>query len=219
MISPAMPNVTQGMPNKILIAGDFSEAAAKAAFFQAWECVTDACQEWVREKLELNQPLPWKREWGLWAKYAWEFFWMQGDGLAIGEVRRQLEAKKHARNWVGINWQGESSTLSGTDAVAHPCLEKGDPRKNYQEQKRSIEDFYERLSEKLGEAFIDPDEELSIPELTKRLITSQEVAKAVVEKLKTRLGEDSTDPAFKTAIGNHWKRFKSEQLSRFEPPG
>ena len=195
VISPALPNVTQGMPNKILIAGDFSEEAAKTAFLQAWECVTDTCQEWVRAELELNQPLPWKREWGLWAKYAWEFFWVQGDGLAIGEVRRQLEAKKQARNWVGINWQGESSTLSGTDAVAHLDLGKGDPRKNYQEQKRSIEEFYEHLSRVLGEAFIDPDEELSIPELTKRLITSKEVAEAVVERLKTRLGEHSTDPA------------------------
>ena len=192
VISPALPNLTQGMPNKILIAGDFSEEDARGAFLQAWECVTETCQEWLQKQFPSSE-FPWKRDWGLWAKYAWEFFWVQGD--SVGEVRRQLEAKKQARDWVGINWQGESSSLSGTDAVAYPNLgATGDPRKlNFQVQKRSIEAFYEGLSNRLGEGFIDPDEELSIPELVKRLITSEEIAEDVVKNLKTRLGENSTD--------------------------
>lgn len=219
VISPALPNVVQGMPNKILIAGDFSEQDAQAAFDQAWKNLTETCQEWIQGRFQAStEKFYWNRDWGLWAKYAWEFFWVQGRGTTIGEVRRQLEARKNTRNWVGVNWQGESSTLSGSDAVAYPGLgAEGDPRKlNYQAQKTSIERFYERLSQELGAAFleatpeldrkipatnraqrieeygaafVDPDEELSIPELVKRLITHKAIARQVIQRVRAEAGE------------------------------
>jgi CRISPR-associated protein Cmr2 len=61
----------------------------------------------------------------LWTKYAWEFFWVQGEiGQSISDVREKLNQKKRWRDWTGINWQGESSTLSGADAIAYPKPEK-----------------------------------------------------------------------------------------------
>jgi CRISPR-associated protein Cmr2 len=59
----------------------------------------------------------------LWKNYAWEFFWVQGNpGESISKVREKLNEKKRGRDWTGINWQGESSTLSGADAIAYPQL-------------------------------------------------------------------------------------------------
>lgn len=43
IISPAIISVTQGTPNQIVIAGEFSESAAKAALDDAWQQVTRAC--------------------------------------------------------------------------------------------------------------------------------------------------------------------------------
>jgi CRISPR-associated protein Cmr2 len=256
VISPALPNITQGMPNQIIIQGDFPCDAAETSFFIAWEAVTETCRRWIEcnvkgdivgDKNEWTYQY-WKRDWGLWAKYAWEFFWVQGKpGESITEVRQRLNERKRSRNWTGINWQGESSTLSGMDAIAWAELgNPKDPRQsNYQQDKQKIQKFYFYLSLELGkafiaitpnwdvseiratpelgliqndlqkwqqeypkafpklddltesalkqlwwskqygEAFVDPREELSIPELTKRLITH----KAIVQDLITDLRE------------------------------
>lgn len=222
VVSPALPNVTQGMPNQIIIEGNFPKDNAKSALLTAWECVTETCREWVEKNVEDIENVkidynPWKRSWGLWTKYAWEFFWVQGEiGQSISDVREKLNEKKRERNWTGINWQGESSTLSGADAIAYPKLGQiADPRNyNYQQEKKDVTAFYNALSKKLGElfiksvkleipddkledkieeygkSFIDPDEELSIPELIKRLITHHEVADNLKKKLKIKYGKN-----------------------------
>ncbi|AFZ01459.1 hypothetical protein [Calothrix sp. PCC 6303] len=43
-------------------------------------------------------------------------------GESISDVREKLNEKKRGRDWAGINWQGESSTLSGADAIAIASL-------------------------------------------------------------------------------------------------
>jgi len=228
VISPASPNITQGMPNQIIIRGNFPHDAAETSFFNAWEAVTETCRQWIEcnvkgdtigDKSEWTYQY-WKRDWGLWAKYAWEFFWVQGQpGDSITQVRQRLNERKRSRNWTGINWQGESSTLSGMDAIAWAGLgklgESGDPRKfNYQQDKEQIRKFYSQLSlalgqafakavelnvssekwQEYGEAFIDPREELSIPELTKRLITHQAIVQQLLaHKLFDRLPEMNTE--------------------------
>ncbi len=225
VISPALPNITQGMPNQIIIEGDFPEKEAESAFNKAWKCVVETCQEWIEENVTIFEVVedekvirtvtfdytPWRRSWGLWKNYAWEFFWVKGNpGESISDVRNKLNEKKRGRNWTGINWQGESSTLSGADAIAHPKLGQiADPRKyNYQQERQDVTDFYTALSEKLGESFIesaklkfpddeiksksneygksfiDPDEQLSIPELIKRLITHDVISDKLTERLK-----------------------------------
>ncbi len=218
VVSPALPNITQGMPNQIIIEGDFPEKEAKSALLTAWKCVTETCREWVEENVKGEwEYTSWKRSWGLWTKYAWEFFWVQGNpGESISDVREKLNEKKRGRDWIGINWQGESSTLSGADAIAYPKLGQiSDPRQyNYQQEKKDVRDFYEVLSEKLGESFInsvglkfsgdkmseqskeygksfiDPEEELSVPELIKRLITHNVIADKLTERLKQAFGNN-----------------------------
>jgi CRISPR-associated protein Cmr2 len=231
VISPALPNITQGMPNQIIIEGDFPEHEAESALNKAWECVLETCREWIEENVKSVEIIengklprtvtfdykPWRRTWNLWKNYAWEFFWVQGNpGESITRVREKLNEKKRGRDWTGINWQGESSTLSGADAIAYPQIGQiADPRKyNYQQEKQDITDFYTALSEKLGESFIksaklkiaeaeikqksqeygksfiDPDEQLSIPELIKRLITHDVISDKLTERLKNVFGNN-----------------------------
>ncbi|MCL1475851.1 type III-B CRISPR-associated protein Cas10/Cmr2 [Argonema antarcticum] len=266
VISPALINVTQGTPNQIILEGEFSDADAKRAFNEAWgkvtqtcrEWIEDACQDWIKEKYpnwikagvwkENNsgtKELPWTREWDSWTEHAWEFFWETGK--TVTEAREALNEKKRSRAWTGINWIGESSSLSGSDGVAYPGMSLWDGKRNkrtekenwtdeqykqwnYNTKRDEIKDFYNFLSQKVGEKFINfinaaqpgteiykqlegrykdfddfadfiknrfphfrqakkeefyrkygeaiisPTEELSIPELIKRLITLEEVA-------------------------------------------
>lgn len=198
IISPALTNVAQGLPNVILIEGKFEAETAQIAFNQAWKCAVETCRDWIETKLKTapdGKPwhYHWARDWSLWANYAWEFFCVHGQpGETITQVKDQLTEIKRSRDWTGINWTGESSTLSGSDAIAYPELGRAgiDPRRyNYHEQKTKVEQFYQQLSQTLGEAFIDPREELSIPELIKRMITHGDVAQNVGDRLRQLLGE------------------------------
>jgi CRISPR-associated protein Cmr2 len=196
IISPALTNVAQGLPNVIVIQGEFPQATAQAAFNQAWKCAVETCQDWIEYELKLDihgNPwhYHWKRDWNLWANYAWEFFCIQG-GDDLNRLKAQLTQAKRARDWTGVNWVGESSTLSGADAIAWPELGRPnqDPRRyNYQAEKTKVELFYQQLSDKLSEPFIDPREELSIPELVKRMITHGDVAQKVAANLRSALRE------------------------------
>jgi CRISPR-associated protein Cmr2 len=226
VVSPALPNVTQGMPNQIIIQGDLQEENAQFALNTAWECVTETCRQWIEaqvvervdgKKLDYQS---WRRIWGLWTKYAWEFFWVQGNpGESISDVRQRLNEKKRSRAWTGINWQGESSTLSGADAIAYPGLGIHEPLKyNYQAEKAVVREFYTQLSQKLGESFLDSigselsqasrlersqeygesfivaNEELSVPELIKRLVTHQAIAQKLIERFQRQFIGDETLP-------------------------
>ena len=190
VVSPASINITQGMPNQIIVKGDLSLDQIneiKKTFTLAWEYLVHTCRIWIEDNIKdnLNQwdYQFWRRDWQLWVNYCWEFFWASGN--TITQARENLNQQKNSRDWTGINWQGESSTLSGSDAICYPNLGKPtDPRDyNYQQEKNTIRDFYQSLSDKLGEAFIEPREELSIPELVKRMITHQ----TIVDELKPRL--------------------------------
>jgi CRISPR-associated protein Cmr2 len=210
VVSPALINVTQGTPNQIIIKGDFEEKIAKKAMKRAWLAVTENCRLWIQDKVQDCGQYYWGRNWESWGNYAWEFFWGSGD--TIGEARKAVNEAKRSRDWVGINWTGESSTLSGADGVAWPGMGIGNPQKtNRHKQKQEIAKFYRRLSYKLGEAFIetakltiaedklaekikeygeafvDPDEELSIPELVKRMVTHETIANEIVQTLKEEI--------------------------------
>ncbi len=194
IISPALTNVAQGLPNVIIIEGEFAQATAQTAFNQAWKCAVESCRDWIESELksDINGDkwhYHWQREWSQWANYAWEFFWVQG-GPDITSLKAQLAQAKRARDWTGVNWTGESSTLSGADAIAWPELGRTgqDPRRyNYQAEKTKVELFYQQLSDRLTEPFIDPREELSIPELIKRMITHGDVAQKVADNLRKQL--------------------------------
>jgi CRISPR-associated protein len=260
VISPALIDVIQGTPNQIIIRKNFPEEAianALEAFKKAienafncrWRQIVDRCRTWTEEQCQAEiqtqrqewatrqewrkeaSVLPWDRDWQLWANHAWEFFGAHGD--SISAAREALNEAKRKRNWTAANWTGESSTLSGADAVAYPGMSRINPKEwDYRQEKTAIESFYKLLSEKVGETFlqhiaeqlrqtpefppqlvdkygngflefvrrilphsqskvpqefareygeaiIDPDEELSIPELVKRLVTLEAIAQPI----------------------------------------
>jgi CRISPR-associated protein Cmr2 len=208
VISPAIINVTQGTPNQIIIQGLFTKSDAEATFKQAWQNIVETCRQWIETQVpDFNYC--WKREWKDWTHHAWEFFWATGD--TITAARESLNDIKRPRDWVGINWKGESSTLSGTDAIAWPKLGLVNPKtRPAKPEKQEIEEFYAALSQKLGETYLDrfpkfqllkgtgrekvaqkigeaiitPREQLSIPELIKRLITVDAVAEKIQLEIK-----------------------------------
>ena len=172
VISPALISVTQGTPNQIVVRGDFSELAARTVFIRAWQAVVDVCREEVEQRLPASQlpgPYSWRRAWDAWGNHAWECFWAQGS--SIGDARERLNEVKRSRAWVGINWQGESSTLSGADAIAwYAMAEAMHPHTSAAEQYRQIRGYCQQLSRALPNTLIDETEQLSIPELIKRVL-------------------------------------------------
>lgn len=176
VISPARLNIRMGTPDQIVIQGDFPEAQARAAFLQAWGQIMDACRAWVCTECQewiddhCNQwvqarswsdsqarTLPWDRDWQQWKTHAWEFFWVQRS--SISEVLDAIVEAERDRDWVGINWVGESSTLSGADAIAWPGLGLNIPPKQRSMAKadQQIRSFFEVLNQKIGEAILDDD--------------------------------------------------------------
>jgi CRISPR-associated protein Cmr2 len=179
VLSPALPDITQGLPNQIIIEGRPGEENVRNALMKSWQWIVEGCREWIEANISSSVPYTWKRDWNLWSAHTWEFFYVEGnEGESISQVRQRLNESKRQRAWTAINWQGESSTLSGADAVAYPDLANVLTTGT----RSTIERFYDALSRNLGEAIIDPDEELSIPELVKRLITHSEV----IQYLKIR---------------------------------
>jgi len=183
VISPALINVTQGTPNQVIIQGDFPESLAKATLDQAWTKIVEACRE------EIEQRLPefkycWQRAWNVCSNHTWEFFWAQTDIKdsnlpdRIGDVRRRLNEQKRSRDWTGINWSGESSTLSGADAIAWSGMaDKFDSKRDsFAQRQHQQKEFYQRLSDEFSESIVAPNERLSIAELVKRLITLPTIA-------------------------------------------
>jgi len=237
VISPALINVTQGTPNQIIIEGEFNQQTAKESFKKAWLAVTETCRQWIEKNITNCGQYYWHRNWQSWGKYAWEFFWGSGD--TIGEAREAVNEAKRSRDWVGINWTGESSTLSGADGVAWPGMGIGNPQKtNRHTQKEQIATFYQQLSYKLGkafiqtakltitedklakltkeygEAFVDPDEELSIPELIKRLITHEAIANEIVKTIKEEI--DSKIPHRLKELAKELKPNSFTDISRLK---
>jgi CRISPR-associated protein Cmr2 len=186
VISPALINQTQGTPNQILIAGEFPLEQAKSALQNAWEQIVGVCQAWIEREITTDGngnrfDYGWRREWGLWKTYTWEFFW--ATGTTISQARSKLNEEKRSRDWTGINWQGESSTLSGADGIAYPGMGRNRNPKSSSlaAEAEAIQSFYQALSERLGESIITPREQLSIPELVKRLVTCPDVVEQLPE--------------------------------------
>lgn len=199
VISPGMPKYAKGMPNRILLKNnDFDsnnqkfaewlENWANTTILLEWKKVLTECQKWIETTIpEETDKLTyhWQREWELWRNHTWEIFW--GAGNTIPEAMKDLENRKLSRNWTATNWIGESSSITGTDAIAWPGLAREDRNPKflkYEDEKSDIEYFYQLLATKLETKpansspdeeiegkFLDPNERLSIPELTKRLVT------------------------------------------------
>jgi CRISPR-associated protein Cmr2 len=198
VISPGLIEVEKGMPNRILIKGEFSKKQAEDTLLSAWKNVLAECRIWLEDNLREFRPFHWEREWTNWGNHTWELFWGQGE--TITAAMQDLETSKLSRAWIAVNWIGESSSLTGTDAIAWPGLgaETRNPKHiGYSKEKPEIERFYNQLA-KITEnpkdqtpegKFIDPSEKLSIPELVKRLVTLPDLAK--------RIGMECLEKGFK----------------------
>ncbi|TAO00534.1 MAG: CRISPR-associated protein Cmr2 [Phormidium sp. SL48-SHIP] len=185
VICPGDPKTTKGLPNRILIKGILPEDIIRKALFDGWSLLLKDCQDWVEEKLG-DYNYHWEREWTLWRHHSWEIFW--GWGESISEAMYDLERRKLGRDWSAVNWIGESSSLSGTDAIA--WNELGSIRRNpkflrYREEHDTIAHFYQQLAavlegkrrDEIPEGkFLDASERVSIPELVKRLVTHPQIA-------------------------------------------
>ncbi len=174
LISPALIDVTQGTPNQIIFKGSFPIPTARQILQDRWKQILTACRTWIEATIPATYT--WKRDWELWGSHAWEFF--GGEGSTITAARQAVSAAKRSRDWTGINWSGESSTLSGADAIAWPGLGRKNPQqqRDLSAERAEIAAFYAQLHAEVG-ALIDPTEQLSIPELAKRLINFDPVAK------------------------------------------
>ena len=209
VISPGLIDHQEGMPNRILVKGELTREIVQRTLLGEWQRILAVCREWVEDEDNVGIPKDqycWaqksqqvgqeKGEWERWGCYTWEIFIGWGrydpddpDKNLIKAAMDDLETRKLKRDWTAVNWVGESSSLSGTDAIAWHRLGDKDLIKRdlkgeltsdeRQKLKQELEDFYFRLSEALeqdpsGEPqgkFLRPNERLSIPELAKRLVT------------------------------------------------
>lgn len=190
VISPGLLTLKEGMPNRILIKGPtaLDRNEVKNTLIQEWGKILDRCRCWVERRVERDD-YHWsqteeekgklKGEWERWKSYAWEVFWGYGDTVKV--AMEDLETRKLKRDWIAVNWVGESSSLSGADAIAWDGLGKESDRPwEWSRHKEAVDQFYADLaqasagssstSNDLGK-FLDPSERLSIPELVKRLVT------------------------------------------------
>jgi CRISPR-associated protein Cmr2 len=201
VISPGSPNIQKGMPNRILLKGKeaFSRNDVTNTIQKSWQEILNECRVWVEQEVPPKEQYFWQQEWMRWGLYNWEIFW--GHGNSIESAMKNLETRKLRRDWTGINWIGNSSSLTGTDAIAWPRLgselsnserqlsdtekaEFSNPGRQLSDaEKAELKDFYQRLSCVLENLpadgkpegkFIAPNERLSIPELVKRLVTRDE---------------------------------------------
>ncbi|WP_236556844.1 type III-B CRISPR-associated protein Cas10/Cmr2 [Calothrix sp. PCC 7507] len=185
VISPAGANLHKGMPNRILIKGEFTQEQVKQTVLSAWKQILQECRSWIEKKLP-DYTYHWEREWINWGNHAWEFFW--GSGHSIQAAMDDLETRKLSRGWTAVNWIGESSSLTGTDAIAFPGLggEARNPQnRQWTIEKNDIKAFFKSLACVLENLPPDAEpegkffalhEKLSIPELVKRLVTLPEIA-------------------------------------------
>lgn len=189
VISPGSPNIQKGMPNRILVKGEFSRNDVKNTIQTEWQTILEKCQFWIEQNVPAKEQYYWQQEWMRWGLYSWEIFWGHGD--SIESAMKDLETRKLRRDWTAINWIGDSSSLTGTDAIAWPRLGLEDSNPGRQlcgTEKAELKDFYQRLSCVLENLppdgkpegkFLAPNERLSIPELVKRLVTREDIAKSL----------------------------------------
>ncbi|MGB7440987.1 MAG: type III-B CRISPR-associated protein Cas10/Cmr2 [Coleofasciculaceae cyanobacterium] len=183
VISPGLPTIQEGMPNRILIKGKFERNDVQKTLLTEWQKVLKICRVWVEDNLGIPKcqyswsqpeaqvdssdipPLPrgargvngesvnpqYKRkqkgEWERWGSYTWEIFW--GHGKSIQAAMDDLETRKLKRDWTAINWMGESSSLTGTDAIAWHQLGKksNQPWRTLNEtEQRELNRFYHHLA-------------------------------------------------------------------------
>jgi CRISPR-associated protein Cmr2 len=176
VISPASVSSSRGVPNVLVIEGDYRKGLARDALLGCWRGVLEACRGWLEESIQRadrSVRFDWLSSWKACGSHTWELF--HGQGASIEKSRQALAINKQQRAWSVPNWTDESSTLSSAEAVVWPGMGAvRDPRELppglIQQQARAFLKLL-REPDRLGEAFAGENEEISLTELVKRLIT------------------------------------------------
>jgi CRISPR-associated protein Cmr2 len=191
VISPAGVSISRGVPNTLIIVGHYSASRARGALLAAWKQVLTACRDWLEQNVDPRSfPAPpdgwtgdWEAGWGAsWKaaeRHSWEVF--QGQGPTIAAARQALAIAKQQRDWSIPNWTGESSSLSSAEAIVRPTMATVvkpwtvDATAAQQEARSFLAQLCK--PDLLGEAFAEVNEEISLLELVKRLITYDQILK------------------------------------------
>ncbi|MFM8525890.1 MAG: Cas10/Cmr2 second palm domain-containing protein [Cyanobacteriota bacterium] len=197
VISPASVQGSRGVPNVLVIAGDYRKGHARDALLASWKGVLQVCRQWL-EKVMPETDFDWDSSWKACAQHTWELF--HGQGATIAEARRALAVNKLQRAWSVPNWTGESSSLSSAEAVVWPRMGQViDPRHlDHQAAQSEARQFLQVLRQSLGQAFAGEKEELSLNELVKRLVTYKPIA----EKLDLQIPEHFDKTSMLTTADN-----------------
>ncbi len=208
VISPANISVQKGMPNRILMKGHFTEKMARDVLLAAWQNILSVCRNWIEQELP-NYEYEWEREWGHWGNHTWEIFWGEGNSIASAMENletRKLSRAWTAINWIGesssltgtdgIAFPGLGgknrnpitrnltyrSELDEIRKFYESLAEITENRDNSQEEEPEAEELEEENSQVEVQPegkFIALNEQLSIPELVKRLVTCEDVRKNI----------------------------------------
>jgi CRISPR-associated protein Cmr2 len=75
VVSPAGVSLSRGVPNTLVIAGDYSKARAREALQKAWQQVIVACRDWLESQINpaafSSPPSGWNGSW----EQAWGSSW------------------------------------------------------------------------------------------------------------------------------------------------
>ncbi len=208
VISPAGISSSRGVPNVLVIQGSYRKGHGRDALLSSWQHMLRSCRAWLEQALEGTAlaPQDWELSWGTSWKacglHCWELF--HGQGSTISQARQALAVNKLQRDWNSPNWTGESSSLSSADAVVRPTMGLVvDPRDlNPGQVQAETRAFMAALRENksLGEAFAGENEELSITELVKRLITYPAVARQAFAR------PEGADPDLQTLLPQRFQK-------------
>jgi CRISPR-associated protein Cmr2 len=227
VISPASVDSSRGVPNVLVIQGDYRKGHARDALLACWKGVLTGCRIWLVNELKHEiDPVHgylWESNWKACAAHSWELF--HGQGTSIDKARQALAINKQQRDWSVPNWTGESSTLSSAEAVVWPRMgEVRDPRDikpiDIKNEARKYLDLL-RKHTALGEAFADENEEISLTELVKRLVTFKAVVgKALVNPNDTEAEiQQLIPPRFEKASTRAKEAAKPESIVWFMADG
>jgi CRISPR-associated protein Cmr2 len=221
VISPASVSSSRGVPNVLVIEGDYRKGHASAALLSCWKRVLEACCAWLEREIRPEQGYLWGSSWKACGNHTWELF--HGQGASIEKARQALAINKQERAWSVPNWTGESSTLSSAEAVVRPLMGAvQDPRTPtvIRNEARSYLDLLRKHPD-LGLAFVGEKEEISLTELVKRLITYKAV---IVTALKSPNDSEQQilqliPPRFEKASTRAKEADKSESIVWFMADG
>jgi hypothetical protein len=88
VISPGLPNIAKGMPNRILIQGDFPQEQVIETLRTSWKKILKECKDCLERNVSVTQPdiyYHWDRDWEMWGVHTDDH-----ERLSIPELVKRL---------------------------------------------------------------------------------------------------------------------------------